>query len=243
MIPKVDNSVYYEIETPEGTALSFAVAGLWSRAAAWLIDLSIRIVIYIVLAISLSITGLFGQGLLLIAFFVLEWFYPVFYEVLNHGMTPGKKIIGIRVVDMHGLHIDWSSSMSRNLLRFIDMLPLIYGVGFISLLMTRYSQRIGDLVAGTYVIYDEPILTQSGAFSFLTSAQINPEFQPMITALSKQERSAFVSYAEREQLLSDARKQELLELIRPALEHYNIRVNTDNLKQLARVVADTNETI
>jgi len=242
MMPIVDASVSYKINTPEGTAISLPVAGLWSRAAAWLIDLSIRAGIYILLAILFSIAGLFGQGLLLISFFILEWFYPVFYEVLNNGMTPGKKIIGIRVVSNSGLHIDWSTSMSRNLLRFIDMLPVIYGVGFASILLSRHSQRIGDIVAGTYVIYHhENKLASSLALS--SAADIKTQYLPLIQSLTKAEKMAFVSYAERKHILSDDRKGELLDLIRPLFEQYRLDVTVDNFNQLALAIVDSNETV
>jgi len=242
MIPIVETSVSYKIDTPEGTAISLPVAGLWSRAAAWLIDLAIRTGIYIILAIIFSLTGLFGQGLLLISFFILEWFYPVFYEVLNNGMTPGKKIIGIRVVADNGLHIDWSTSMTRNLLRFIDMLPVIYGVGFVSILMSKYSQRVGDIVAATYVIYHQDSSRISSS-DFLSASEIKAEYLPLIRKLNHAEKKAFVSYAERKELLSDARKQELLRILQPLFEEYYLQVTLDNLEQFALAVADSNETI
>lgn len=242
MIPIVDTSVSYKINTPEGTAISLPVAGLWSRAAAWLIDLGIRSGIYILLAILFSLTGLFGQGLLLVSFFILEWFYPVFYEVLNHGMTPGKKIIGIRVVSDNGLHVDWSTSMTRNLLRFIDMLPVIYGVGFVSILLSKYSQRVGDIVAATYVIYHHEGEKISSS-NFLSAPEVKAEFLSLIRHLKSAEKKAFVSYAERKDLLSDARKQELLNLLQPLFKEHHLQVTLENLEQFALAVADSNETI
>lgn len=243
MLPIINCTVHYDIETPEGNAIKMTVAGLWSRASAWLIDLSIRLVIYIVLAITLSLGGLFGKGVLLICFFILEWFYPVLYEVLNNGMTPGKKIVGIRVVSTNGLHIDWSTSMTRNLIRFIDMLPVIYGVGFISVLVSRYSQRIGDIVAGTIVIYQNKQQLDTSLVNLSSGDNLQPDYHYFITQLNRDERAAFTSFADRIEDLSESRIKELAQIVEPVLQNMNLPVSVESLKSLSLSVADSNETV
>lgn len=59
----------------------------------------------------------------------MNWWYMVLFEVLDRGRTPGKRLLGLRVVHDDGTPIDWSSSLIRNLLRFVDMLPTGYGLG------------------------------------------------------------------------------------------------------------------
>ena len=114
----------YSIETPEGVELDLRLSGIPSRMLAWIIDTFIRFGLYLALSIGLSWGGEFGLGIYLILLFLIEWFYPVFFEVISDGMTPGKRAMGIRVVHSNGTPIGWSASITRNLLRFIDFLPL-----------------------------------------------------------------------------------------------------------------------
>ena len=65
------------------------------------------------------------------------------------------------MIKQGGYALRFFDTLLRNLLRVIDFLPLFYGVGLTSLLFTRDSQRVGDLVAGTLVVYQEPVETDS----------------------------------------------------------------------------------
>ena len=84
-----------------------------------------------------------------------------FLEWLLNGQTPGKRMLHVRVIKQGGYALRFFDTLLRNLLRVIDFLPLFYGVGLTSLLFTRDSQRLGDLVAGTLVVYQEPVQTDS----------------------------------------------------------------------------------
>jgi len=233
------NSLSYSVNTPEGVNINLPLAGLWSRASAWLIDLMIRAAIYLFLAIILSLTGLFGQGVLLIIVFILEWFYPVFYEVLNQGKTPGKNIIGIRVINTNGSQLDWGASMTRNILRFVDMLPLVYGVGLISVLMSAHSQRVGDIVARTIVIYEnkENIDTLIMHEDFTHAKSLSSK--SLINDLKRDERTAFIAFAERFDSLSSSRKEELISIIYPVLRKYNIENDLQTIKDFSLQVVNS----
>ncbi len=61
------------------------------------------------------------------------------------------------MIKQGGYALRFFDTLLRNLLRVVDFLPLFYGVGLTSLLLTRDSQRLGDLVAGTLVVYQEPV--------------------------------------------------------------------------------------
>ena len=65
------------------------------------------------------------------------------------------------MIKQGGYALRFFDTLLRNLLRVVDFLPLFYGVGLTSLLLTRDSQRLGDLVAGTLVVYQEPVETDS----------------------------------------------------------------------------------
>jgi len=193
------------IQTPEGVDIHLRVAGIWPRSVAWVIDLLIRGVIYILLGFLAGVLGDFGSGLMLIGFFFMEWFYPVLFEVLNKGMTPGKKFLGIQVLNSDGTPVGWSPSMLRNILRTVDFLPLFYGLGFISMLMNDRFQRIGDLAADTIVVYYNKTAEIQGIPEY---AEIKPAYD-----LSLEEQQSILRYAERSNQLSGARLHELAEIL------------------------------
>ncbi|WP_179149124.1 RDD family protein [Pseudomonas syringae] len=190
-----------DIETPEGIDMVLRPAGLVSRALAFSIDLAIRAALIGVLYMFLQVFDKLGIGLGAIVFFLVNWWYMVLFEVLGQGRTPGKRALGLRVVHDDGTPIDWSSSLIRNLLRFVDMLPIGYGLGAITCLNHPLFKRLGDLAAGTLVIYsDRP-----------TARPTLPEAEPVIVPfpLRLDEQRAVLSLAERQSELSSARTQEL----------------------------------
>ena len=143
------------IATPEGIELELRLAGPVPRAAAWALDIVLRLAILGVLAIALGALGGFGGGIFLIIWFVLEWLFPAWCEVNWGGATPGKKALGLVVLHDDGTPILWPAALARNLLRAIDFLPFLYGFGFLAMLMNRDFKRLGDLAAGTIVTYRE----------------------------------------------------------------------------------------
>ena len=91
-------------------------------------------------------------ALFLLAQFVVETGYFIFWEMVTNGRSPGKMLVGLRVVRRAGMPIDLRSSVLRNLLRGVDMLPENYVVGLVSMLLSPSGERLGDHVAGTIVI-------------------------------------------------------------------------------------------
>ncbi len=148
-----------EIETPENVTLLFDVAGPGSRLGAYLIDLLIRIGIYFAISMAVGyVAPVLGQGLpmgaMLLALFLLEWGYGAICEGFWNGRTLGKRTFGLRVIKDAGYPIGFYDAMIRNLLRAADILPIGYGVGLITMCVTKRMQRIGDLVAGTMVVHE-----------------------------------------------------------------------------------------
>jgi len=195
------------IETPEGVELLLTPAGPGARILAYLIDGLIRLVIFLVLSLAFSFFGLFGKGMYFLCFFLLEWFYPVFFEVFRQGATPGKKALRLRVLYDNGTPVTFSGSMVRNLLRAVDFLPLLYSLGIVSMLMRRDFKRIGDLAAGTWVVYDfekpaPPVIQAQGS-----------EVLPY--PLDLDEQRALIGFAERSATLSRQRQAELANLLTP----------------------------
>lgn len=192
------------VATPEGVELELRLAGPVSRAYAWLLDFILRLVLLFVSWLILLPLGGVGVGLLLILAFLLEWLIPAACEVYFEGATPGKKMLELQVVHDDGTPVSWGPALVRNLLRAVDFLPLFYGIGLIAVLINRDFQRLGDLVAGTVVVYRENPRKHAAV----------PEAEPQSPAipLTLGESRAVVSLAERVATLTPERAEELAEI-------------------------------
>src|SRR5207244_1814355 len=85
------------------------------------------------------------------------WGYFLLFEALNGGRTPGKRLMGIRVVMDTGHPLTFTAAAVRNLVRIVDMQPLFtYQVGLAFVLFHAQNKRLGDIVAGTVVVRDRP---------------------------------------------------------------------------------------
>ncbi|VAW86796.1 hypothetical protein MNBD_GAMMA17-296 [hydrothermal vent metagenome] len=194
-------------ETPEGIDLGLGIAGPVVRAQAWLIDLAIRFVLYLVLGIAFSFLGKLGQGIFLVLVFLGEWFYPVLFEMFKGGATPGKRRMEIKVINDNGTPVSWSASIVRNLLRTVDFLPFLYGFGLFSILINRDFKRLGDLAAGTLVVYAEPV--RAAPLLIPGGAEAPPR------VLTLEEQRAVLEFSERSLRLSPERREELAALLQP----------------------------
>ena len=144
------------IATPEGVDLSLTLAGVGSRFAAAIIDLIIEIGLIVAVAVAAGILAEAGSGwgvaMVALLSFVIVVGYDVFFEVLQSGRTPGKRLNGLRVVQTGGQPVTFVPSAIRNVLRIVDFLPTMYLTGIVAIVVTRQNQRIGDLVGGTLVV-------------------------------------------------------------------------------------------
>ncbi len=192
---------YQVLETPESIDLELHLAGPIARAMAFSIDLGIRLLIQFVLFIVLWLADDVGTALWLIGMFLMEWFYPVFFEVLFDGQTPGKKSLGIKVIHDNGTPVGWSASIVRNLLRVVDFLPIAYIVGLISMSISEGFKRLGDLAAGTVVVYNSTSQT--------TRKVESDRPAPPPIPLSITEQQALLNFSERQDSFSKDRQHEL----------------------------------
>ncbi|MGG3467047.1 RDD family protein [Neobacillus pocheonensis] len=161
------NQEQMDIKTPEYVSLQFKLAGLGSRAAAFLIDQlllwAVNVILVIVLIIILNNETFFPIffaentipiAITIIAIFILNWGYFFAFEFFSGGKTIGKKLLGIRVIQENGHSITLLSSFIRNLMRIIDSLPTAYLLGIIMVFFHPKHKRLGDLVAGTIVVHE-----------------------------------------------------------------------------------------
>jgi uncharacterized RDD family membrane protein YckC len=143
------------IETPEGVEFSYDLASPVTRCLAWIVDAAaIGVLTKGSGKLSESLAHLnedWAAAVSVILYFVISIGYGIALEWRWRGQTLGKRVMGLRVVDAHGLRLQLSQVVLRNLLRPVDMLPLVYLVGGIASFCSRYGQRLGDLAAGTIV--------------------------------------------------------------------------------------------
>jgi uncharacterized RDD family membrane protein YckC len=143
------------VETPEGVVFSFELATPVARALAWAVD-----------AVAIALAGiLIGQAAKLltrvnsdvagavsvVSYFIISVAYAILLEWRWRGQTIGKRLFGLRVMDVRGLHLQLPQIAIRNLLRVVDMLPGFYLVGGLTAVFSRNCQRLGDMAANTIV--------------------------------------------------------------------------------------------
>ncbi|MDR2014637.1 MAG: RDD family protein [Azoarcus sp.] len=193
------------IETPEGVSIRLRLAGPVPRALAWLFDFFIPYSVLLAASGFLIALDSFGFGIQMIGAFLLTWFYPVLFEVYAQGATPGKKMLGLAVLQDDGVPVGWSASVARNLLRFVDFLPLLYAFGLCSMFLNRDFKRLGDIVAKTIVVHrDKPGLPQK-----LPPGRASP---PPVW-LSSSEQQLIVAFAARVPRMTPDRAQELAQIL------------------------------
>ena len=207
----IDNK--YDIEIPEGLTLHAIPAGPIVRLYAWSVDLIIRAGIYLAVILGFSILGEMGWGLAMIIMFAIEWFYPVIFEVLRDGATPGKNTFGLKVVHDDLTPISWQASILRNLLRSVDFLPMFYLFGLISTLLNQKFQRLGDLAAGTLVIHQH---TENHELPQFTQPAQAPQYP-----LLPNEQQAILNFAQRSSNMTYARSEELARTTGPLVKSSN----------------------
>ncbi|CAN5583969.1 RDD family protein [soil metagenome] len=197
-----------EIITPEGVPLNFVLAGAGDRAAAFMIDMVIQLVAVVVLALLLGLSGTSNaviQPIVIIFSFLILNFYFAFFEIRWQGQTPGKRRVGIRVIDARGGQLDTSAVLARNLTRELEVwIPLRFVIAnrlmwpdapawalllggawtLVFLFMPLFNKdklRVGDLVGGTRVVVVPKTvllgdLVHEAALSLQRKAQPTPSY-------------------------------------------------------------------
>lgn len=160
-----------QIDTPENVTFDYDVAGIGSRFLSALVDTLLMLLLQFIIfgtlyLIGVQLGGLFSEStptwvtaILSLIAFVFFWGYYIFFEMLWNGQTPGKRMVGLRVIRVDGMPVTAVEVVIRNLVRLIDFLPSAYGVGVISMFVNEKSRRLGDLAAGTVVVHDRSVKT------------------------------------------------------------------------------------
>ena len=208
MNPLLDGRL--SLTTPEGVRLQLTPAGPAARAYAWSIDFLAWAVGSAIIAAILGATipsGKLSSGLFTLALFLGYWAYPVLCEVYAGGRTLGKYVVGLHVLRADGLPVRWRESVLRNLLLVADFLPMAYASGLVCMLCDRHFRRLGDIVAGTQVVYrDKPPKRTEVA----TAAPL-----PLPFPLTPDQQRALADLFARESRLPHGRMLELADIAAP----------------------------
>lgn len=164
----MDRSI--SVRTPESIAFSYELAGLGSRFLALTIDLALQILILVGIGWAFMLLGSgpskpsgatpdkLVQSLvvaIIAAILFLVFFgYFIAFEAFWNGQTPGKKLLGIRVVRDGGYPLDLAGSFIRNLVRIGEMALAFYALSAAVSLLSPENKRLGDMAAGTIVVRD-----------------------------------------------------------------------------------------
>jgi uncharacterized RDD family membrane protein YckC len=198
------------IETPEMIPLEFPLAGVGSRFLAVALDSLIQFVVgmsLVILGMLIVLPhggsprkGIWVAAVGVIAYFLLQFGYFTFFECLWNGQTPGKRRFHLRVIKESGRPITVYDAVVRNLMRMVDSMPGFYGIGILAALLSSHNQRLGDFVAGTVVVHEEPLASQAPGdwtpqapavpFAYDVSQLAPEEFQLLETFLMRREQLA-----------------------------------------------------
>jgi uncharacterized RDD family membrane protein YckC len=216
MLPHEPNSFpslsdKHTIETPEQMPLEFTVAGIGSRFLALAIDTLLQIGVGLLLLIVVAVLGSTGALLGLRAhilwllalagaiIFLLMYGYFACFEILWSGQTPGKRMIGIRVVKDSGRPLTPSETIGRNLLRIVDQLPAFYAVGVLVALMNAQNKRLGDFIAGSMVVRESSMAAIKPIWQSVQSPSEHPAGAARLStaALSMEELALIDTFLQR----------------------------------------------
>jgi len=194
------------IDSVTGVDVSLPIVGAGGRSYAFIIDWHIRLLVAIAwwLVATFVITGsfaLFGTGIagdagdgdsgfslyflvaVLPALAIYFLYHPVL-ELAMHGRTPGKRMAGVRVVTREGATPGVGAILLRNVFRLVDSLPMFYCLGLAVTLISAQHVRIGDLAAGTLLVYDRERKQSTSAESFVVAhSGVDPRLAEVIDEL------------------------------------------------------------
>jgi uncharacterized RDD family membrane protein YckC len=240
----IDTTV--DIVTPENIAFHYQVAGPFRRFPAYLIDVLIRASVLFALAILSAVLsiglGAASMAIWILAEFVLSWFYGGLFETYWNGQTPGKRILGIRVLSANGRPVNGYQAVLRNIMRTVDLGPMIsaeilggppvpliptFALGLAVMAVNRRFQRLGDVVCRTMVVVeDRPWLAGVAKIEDPRAFQL-ASYLPADLRVSRSMARALAHYAERRQYFSPPRRREVAKHVaEPLLEQFGLPDNT-----------------
>lgn len=225
---KIDSML--RVVTPENIEFEYRLAGPFRRLPAYVIDLALMAFVMFVASWIVSLTiiqvsSLVGIAVLQVCWFLLSWFYGGLFETFMNGQTPGKRLLGLRVLTETGEPIDAMQAILRNMIRTVDV--LIPFVGLALMTSSRKYQRLGDLVCGTIVVVEEKHWLLGLAKLDDPRAIQLAAFLPPNFVVSRSLSRAIATYVERRRFFSVPRRREVARhLGKPLLEEFGLPADT-----------------
>jgi uncharacterized RDD family membrane protein YckC len=249
-------SAKIEFETPENIRVAYEPAGLGTRFVAWFVDniimFALGVAIFLILLCSGVITDtvlrdivepggesarrsverspgelpevtMYFIGLFVLVSGVGSFIYYGLSELFSRGQTIGKRMSGIRVVRLDGFALDPGGIFVRNIFRVVDHLPPLWIVPLVS----KRSQRFGDMVAGTVVVFDKPESISDLRLSLSQRPSVEAQFvfdAAMLRRARPQDFAAIEKILERWGQLTEGQQQGFLDQLVPPLA---TRLQTD----------------
>ena len=142
------------ILSSQGIRIQQEPASFAARLAAFIIDfmlMSFSCLVLYLIALSANLFDATNSLLVVFLIFFVPYLYPLVFETMGSGQTLGKKVLHIRVVDLEGGGPKISAFILRWLILPLDVLGSA-GIGPLCVFFTKHQQRLGDLVAGTWVV-------------------------------------------------------------------------------------------
>jgi len=204
----------YPVLTPENVRFHYRLAGPGTRLLAWLVDiLLVGLLIVVTSLIHQLVQQVFGgyaNAILGLWVFFLISGYWILFEFFGGGVTPGKRMMSLRVIGDRGLRLTFGQVVLRNLVRFVDMLPGPGGVAAISMALHPQHKRLGDIVAGTLVIRERRTRPPERIRGLASAATGGQEVSSRSLAeLSREERGLLINLVFRRDKLADQVRLEL----------------------------------
>lgn len=220
----------HTILTPEHVLIELPPAGLGSRFTALTVDFVIILAVSMLLGAALSpmLPGAVSALVIPTAGFAISWGYHMYFEVWREGRSPGKRLVGLRVVDGHGLPLTFQQAFVRNAARALDLAPFAYGVGAMVSRFDARHRRLGDLLADTLVIREaRPVVydrreARARAFTRLQSPHL---LRVLRRRTSLADREFLLRLVERANDLDPAARFELMQEVGT---HYRTMLGLDD---------------
>ncbi|MCL2293592.1 MAG: RDD family protein [Spirochaetes bacterium] len=208
MVSSKERDTSLSVQTPEGIEFILFPAGFLIRACSYFIDLLIQFTFIFIATLFIStLIAMVGTWFWMLLLFGVNWFYHVFFEIFSKGQSPGKKILGLRVVRSDGSPINPGASFLRNLLRFADTFLFLYTIALLCMSLSRGFRRLGDWIADTLVVYT----INSSPFSMRFDMSWLSKYETIapLQNLSYEEKQTILMFARRYPLMSSARADEI----------------------------------
>lgn len=219
----VDIDDRFSITTPEGVTVELVLAGAGSRGLAQLVDAIVQLILWI--AAFAVISGVWDAddvdpfspansdevfvalALFAAVIFGITFLYDVLFETLGSGRTPGKRVMGLRVVRVGGGPVGFLSSSIRNLVRIVDALPGVYLIGLVAIVASSKNQRLGDLAAGTLVVRERTESRDLSTASWTPSTTPPPAID--VSTVTAEDLATIRKFLERRDSLGQAARANL----------------------------------